>query len=132
MIKGPHINLAHLVAIPPYAIVTIVHENDPSASAIPGNLTLALELHVQPFAAAHVRLPDVIVASLAPAEAEYLLLQGESGEGATVRIELSPHPYRNCLALVAALHFITGIILEFKVGNVVDSLSVTKAQSSQK
>ena len=46
------------------------------------NLALVLGHRIQPLAAALVRLPDDIVAMLGPAEPEYLLLQGEFGDGA--------------------------------------------------
>ena len=74
MLKGPHIVLAHLVAVHPDAIGTLFPEKDPSA--IHDNLTLALGHRIQPLAAALVRLPNDIVANLGPAEPEYLLLQG--------------------------------------------------------
>ena len=78
MLEGPHIVLAHLVAVHPNAIKTLVCEKDPSA--IPDNLALALGHRVWPLAAAHVRLHDDIVASLGPAEPEHLLLQDKSWE----------------------------------------------------
>ena len=90
VLEGPHIVLSQHVAVHPDAVGTLVPEKDPSA--IPGNLLLALVHRVQPLAAAHVRLPVDIVASLGPAKPEHILLQGESGEGASVRVELSPHP----------------------------------------
>ena len=84
----------------------------------PDNLVLAIWHHIQ--------LPDDTVASLGPAEPEHLLLQGRSGKGATVRVDLHllnggpllrvkgaiqglvgrVHFLGNCLALVAGVHFI--------------------------
>ena len=49
--------------------------------------------------ATNVKLPDDIVASLGPAEPEHLLRQGESGAGATVRVERSLHPLHVALLL---------------------------------
>ena len=80
MFEGPHLVLAHLVAVHPESVGTLFPEKDPSA--IHDNLALALGHRVQPLAAALVRLPDDIVANLGPAEPEHLLLQGESGKGA--------------------------------------------------
>ena len=90
MLEGPHIVPAHLVAVHPDTVGTLVPEKD--LSAIPEYLALALGHHVQPLAAAHVRLPDDIASCLGPAKPEHLLLQGESEDGATVRVELSPYP----------------------------------------
>ena len=78
VLEGPHIVLAHFVAVHQDAVGILVPEKDPSA--IPDKLTLALGHHVQPLAAATLRLPDDIVASLGPAESEHLLLQGKSGK----------------------------------------------------
>ena len=80
MLEGPHIVLANIVAVHPEAVGTLVPTKDPSA--IHDNLALALGHRIQPLAAAHVGLPDDIVANLDPVESEHLLLQGESGEGA--------------------------------------------------
>ena len=89
MLEGPHIVLAHLVAVHPDAVGTLVPEKD--SSYIPDNLAMALGHRVQTLAAAHVKLPDDIVSRLGPTRPDHLLLQGESGEGATLRVELSPH-----------------------------------------
>ena len=80
MLEGPHIVLAHLVAVHPDAVGTLFPEKH--SSAIHDNLALALRYRVQPLTAAHVRLPNDIVTNLGPAEPEHLLLQDESGEGA--------------------------------------------------
>ena len=79
MLEGPHIVLAHLVAVHPEFVGTLFPEKDPSA--IHDHLALALKHCVQPLAAALVRIPDDIVVNLGPAEPEHILLQGESGEG---------------------------------------------------
>ena len=79
MFKGPHIVLAHYVAVHPEFVGTIFPEKDPTA--IHDNLTMALGHRAQPLAAALVRLPDDIVINLGPAQPEHLLLQGRSGEG---------------------------------------------------
>ena len=71
---GPHIVLAHLVSVHLDTVRTLVSEKD--LSAIPDNLTLALGYRIQPLAAAHIRLPDDIVASLGPAQPDSLLIQG--------------------------------------------------------
>ena len=70
---------AHLVAVHPESVGTILPEKDPSA--IHDNLALALGHRAQPLAAALVRLSDDIGVNLGQAEPEYLLLQGESGKG---------------------------------------------------
>ena len=62
------------------AVGTLFPEKDPCA--IHDNLALALGHHIQPLAAALVRLPNDIVANLGPAEPEHLLPRGEFGEGA--------------------------------------------------
>ena len=79
MLERQHIVLAHLVAVQPDAVGTIFPEKDPGA--IHDNFALALGHHIQPLAAALVRLPDDIVTNLGPAEPEYLPLRGEFGEG---------------------------------------------------
>ena len=79
MLKGPHIVLAHLVAVHPESVGPLFPEKDPSA--IHDNTALALGHRVQPLAAALVRLPDDIVVNLGPVEPEHLLLQGKSEEG---------------------------------------------------
>ena len=78
MLERQHIVLAHLVAVQPDAVGTIFPEEDPGA--IHDHFALALGHHIQPLAAATLRLPDDIVASLGPAESEHLLLQGKSGK----------------------------------------------------
>ena len=88
MLEGPHIVLAHFVGVHPDAVGTLVPEKDPRY--IPDNLAMALGHRVQTLAAAHVKLPDDIITSLGQAKTEHLLLLGESGERATVRVELSP------------------------------------------
>ena len=80
MLKGPHIVLAQLVAVHPDAVGILYPEKDPIP--IHDNLALALGHRIKPLAAALIRLPDDIFANLGPAEPEYLLLQGEFGEGA--------------------------------------------------
>ena len=78
MLKGPHIVLAHLFAVPPEPIGTLFPDKD--LSDIHDNLALPLRHHAQPLAATLVRLFDDIVSNLGPAEAEHFLFQDDSGE----------------------------------------------------
>ena len=62
MLEGPDIVLACLIAGHPESVGNIFPEKDPSA--IYYNLALTLGHHVQPLAAALVRLPIEIVGNL--------------------------------------------------------------------
>ena len=73
MLKRPNIVLAHIVAVHPDSVGTLVPEKDPSC--IPDNLAVALGHRVWSLAAAYVRLHDNIVTSLGLAKPEHLLLQ---------------------------------------------------------
>ena len=77
--KGPHIVLAHLVALHPESFEPLSLIK--TTGDIHDNLALALGHRTQPLAAALVRISDDIVVILGPSEPEHLLLQGKSGEG---------------------------------------------------
>ena len=99
MLEGPHIVLAHFVAVhqdvvgslvpvAPKECIPLCFQVSPlctlqwsdTSGAKPGwiAVALALEHRIQPLAAAH----DVIVTNLGPAEPEHLLLHDATGEGA--------------------------------------------------
>ena len=77
------------MAIDPCSIRAEVLEEDPCGQL--DDLALDLADGSEPLVAAHVTLPDHVVASLAAPKPETVRAERDAREGSAVRIQLAPH-----------------------------------------